>query len=381
MRNEALSLYISRKSGKGQSGRWKVRTFLSTLLVFFISMTLAFALVFVFSMGEGLDRLLQLLGSGSMTSSTPVESSLLPEDSRMNQVRQSAALALSQKGSELVSLKGVDDDYFFQERAEAINLVMTEEESNLQPVVLSSYLAHSLGLEAGDRLTVMIYDESYSRVRPVILFVRGIYSTGYREFDSSLIFSTLEVVTEGDESWEIYTPHDVDELEQELVSQGYKIRDYRQEHRAVYENISLSVSLLNVIVALIAFLAGFLSISVSTEYIERDKKDIAYMLLSGTSVHEMVSCYTRITMRRLALALAAGLVTGLCAVSLTIHMLGTLDVYQIPALQSYVTSFSIRIPFLMLFTIASVLLLSSYICLRISLRYGIGRSLYRSLVS
>ena len=81
------------------------------------------------------------------------------------------------------------------------------------------------------------------------------------------------------------------------------------------------------------------------------------------------------------MALADGFITGLFAVSLTIHMLVTRDVYPIPALQSYVTSFSIRIPFLMLFVIASVLLLSSYICLRTSLRYGISRSLYRSLVS
>ena len=68
MRNEALSLYVKRKSGKGQSIRWKIRTALSTLLLLAVTALLSFAVVFIFSMAYGLDNVLQLLGSGTLVS-------------------------------------------------------------------------------------------------------------------------------------------------------------------------------------------------------------------------------------------------------------------------------------------------------------------------
>ena len=62
MRTRDLALYISRKSGRGQPLSWRVRAMLSTLLLLFISFALAFSIVLIESMAQGLDDVLQLLG-------------------------------------------------------------------------------------------------------------------------------------------------------------------------------------------------------------------------------------------------------------------------------------------------------------------------------
>ena len=380
MRNEALSLYVKRKSGKGQSVRWKIRTVLSTLLLLAVTAVLSFAVVFIFSMADGLDNVLQLLGSGTVVSYDEIEPSELPPGTYVNEVRTTQALCYSLDESALVNVKGVDDDYFFKERRNALNLDVIDNPTTLEGIIISRILASSLSVEAGDNLALMIYDADMERIRPVYLFIEGTYSTGYSEFDSSLVFTSKELVG-GTRMWEVYAQSDAEDLENDLVSRGYNVDGYQRIYASIYSNIKTSVVLLFAVVTLLAFLAGFFSISVSAEYIERDKRDIALMMLSGSSGQDMAACYMRITVRRVLYALLAGLVLGIAAALFFIPFLSGVNVQDYPFLQSYVTDFPVRIPYGMLLALFIALLLSSCLSLFASLRKGTGASLKEALVS
>ena len=80
MRTRDLALYISRKSGRGQPLSWRVRAMLSTLLLLFISFALAFSIVLIESMAQGLDDVLQLLGGGSVIAYDRPDDGLLGSD-------------------------------------------------------------------------------------------------------------------------------------------------------------------------------------------------------------------------------------------------------------------------------------------------------------
>lgn len=380
MRNEALSLYVKRKSGKGQSIRWKIRTALSTLLLLAVTALLSFAVVFIFSMADGLDNVLQLLGSGTLVSYDEIEPSLLPPQSYVNEVKTTQALCYSLDESALVTVKGVDDDYFFSERRDALNLDLIDNPTTLDGIIISRILASELSVEAGDNLALMIYDADMERIRPVYLFIEGTYSTGYSEFDSSLVFTSGDLAG-GTRQWEIYTASDASSFENDLVSRGYNVVGYQRIYASIYSNIKTSVTLLSAVVTLLAFLAGFFSISVSAEYIERDKRDIALMMLSGSSSRDMAGCYMMITVRRVLYALLSGLALGIAAALLFIPFLSGVNVQDYPFLQSYVTDFPVRIPYVMLLAVFIVLLLSSCLSLFISLRKGTGASLKGALVS
>lgn len=380
MRGQDLELYVARKSGRGQSLSWKVRAMLSTLLLLFISLVLSFSIVLIESMAQGLDDVLQLLGGGSVIAYDRPQDGLLSPEDHLSRVQTTSALASSATGSALVTLRGVDDDYFFPRRSRVLDLETIDNPTTLEGVTISRMLARELGVGLGERIAMMVYDASIGRVRPVLLFIEGTYSTGYGEYDGTLA-STSPSVTRGEDSWEIVTRQDVDGLVTSLRASGIEAYSYRQLNRTTYENISLSVASLDVIVVLIALLAGFFAVSLGAEYVERDRREIALMMLSGHDDSDMARCYVSITMRRVLTALASGMVLGLAAASLFIPLMSSLDAWSIPALQSYVTNIDVCVPVWTLLVLALSLAASAYVSLRVSLRNGTGVSLYRALVS
>ena len=380
MRTRDLALYISRKSGRGQPLSWRVRAMLSTLLLLFISFALAFSIVLIESMAQGLDDVLQLLGGGSVIAYDRPDDGLLGSDDHVFRFQTTSALASSGTDSALVTLRGVDDDYFFPRRSRALDLETIDNPTSLEGVTISRMLAEHLAVEAGDRIAMMVYDASIGRVRPVLLFIEGIYSTGYGEYDEVLAFTSTDVVR-GVDFWELVTQGDPDELVRKLRASGIEAYSYREMNRSVYENIAVSVTSLDVIVALIALLAGFFAVSLGAEYVERDRRDIALMMLCGHGDADMAHCYVAITMRRVLAALVCGMLIGIGAACVFIPLLSRLDAWSIPALQSYVTNMDVHVPVTTIVLVAAALVSSAYVSLRISLHRGVGVSLYKALVS
>lgn len=378
MRDGALALYIRRKRGQGQKPGWRLRAVLPTLLLLFVSLALSFAIVFIDSMSSGLADVISVLGSGDLV----VYDEVLPaslEGGDAEAVRSAAALAASQDATALVSVKGVDGDYLSGHRGSVMDMRWVENTTGLNGIVLSRMLASKLGVEAGGRVVLMIHDASLGRVRPVYFFIEGLYSTGYADFDETLVYISQKLV-DGDLCWEVMVDGDADALASSLRSQGYVVASSRQLYPGLWANLDLSVGLLSTIVVLIAFLAGFFAISVAAEYLERDRHDIALLSLEGVEEGRIAHAYLSITLFRVVVAVSAGIVLGLLAAMAFIPFLSSLDAYEVPALQSYVTNFSVRIPIPTLLLMFLALVSSSWI----SLRFSLSRSLrkpYRMLTT
>lgn len=378
MRDEALALYIRRKRGQGQALVWRLRAILPALLLLFVSLALSFAIVFIDSMSGGLSAVISVLGQGDLVIyDETLPASLAGADAEA--VRMAAALAASEDATALVSVKGVDDDYLSGYRASVMDIGWVENPTGLNGIVLSRMLASQLGLEAGGRVVLMIHDASLDRVRPVYFFIEGLYSTGYADFDESLVYISQDLV-DGGLCWEVMVDGDADALASSLRSQGHMVASSRQLYPGLWANLDLSVGLLSTIVVLIAFLAGFFAISVAAEYLERDRHDIALLSLGGVEEGRIAHAYLSITLFQVVVAVLAGMLLGLMAAMAFIPFLSSLDAYEVPALQSYVTNFSVSIPAPTLLMMLLALVLSAWI----SLRFSLSRSLrkpYRMLTT
>ncbi len=380
MSREAIKLYSERKEGRGQSFSWLLKSYLPSLLIFFITLVLVFALIFVSSMSKAIDRTLQLLGSGSAVSYSPVDSALLPFGTVVSEVESTGALVYSKNHNTLVNVKGIDSDYFTAEKEDVLKMSWCENDTTLKGVVLSQLIASKLEVRLGDRVAMLLYDRSLDRTRPVYLFIEGIYSSGYNEFDESLVFTDIELV-DGIVSYEILSSLPADELLTLLEESGVEAISYKELYRSIYDNINLSVSMLNLIVVFVALLSGFFALSVSIEYVQRDKKDIAGMLLIGFSREDVLRSYIRITMSAVFAAVVLALLGGIGLSYLVQPVLSSLDVISFPALQNYVLSFEVSIPFGMLLLLVASTCLTSYLSLRFSLKKYVFTSLKEALVS
>lgn len=348
---------------------WVLRSYLPSLLILLISAILIFALILVSSITFATDSVLQLIGGGSVLLGSEPDLAL-PDNTVVNRVAYSNALASTGEKNLLISLRGVEDDYFFSERARALKLERIENPTTLKGLIVSKAIAEELGAGIGDRLALLLYDEEHERVRPVYFFIEGLYSTGYAEFDKSLAFSDIEAV-QGRRQYELYN-EDFEALISAL--DGVNYLSYRDRYASIYANLDVSTSMLYLIVLLISILAGFFALSISSEYVERDRKDIASMMLLGVRKKAVVISYVRITMRVVFAAVALSVVLGVLASYIFCPIISSLDPLKYPALQNYVLSFEVKIPLLMVVLTPLVLLLTSYVSLRISLSHYVFTS-------
>lgn len=371
--NEALRLYVERKIGKGQKISWCLKSYLSCLLVLLVSAALAFTLVFVSSMTKAIDSTLQSLGSGSIA-----VYDTLPDveiEGSVKKTERAGGLLYSKDKSQIVYIKGTEEDYFTPDISSFIKLESVENNTGLKGIRISRIMASRLGAHLGDKLTVMLYDTALGRVRPVLVFLEGTYSSGYNEFDSNLAYTSIDV-TDGQIVYEIRC-EDVDKTLSKLLLEGADAVSYKSLYRSIYNNLATSKDLLLVITILVAFLAGFFSISVSYEYIERDRRDIGGLLMLGFEKRSIIASYRYITLISVGISALVGEVVGILLSFLVSPILSNLDITRYPVLQNYVLSFEIVIPFKTLSLLFIALILSSYL----SLRFALTRRVFSSLSS
>lgn len=364
--NDAIKGYVKRKTGQGQRLSWVIKSYLPALLIVFIMMILVFALIFVSSMSKAIEDTLVYLGCGNLTSNIIFDDKLLNSDEKVFSVTNASAIIASQNSTALVQLKGIQADYFFEKKSEVLNLNTIDNPTTLNSVYLSKTIADTLNVKLADRVSVMIFDEEEERARPVFCFVGGIYHSGYGEFDSHLAFAPFTMV-DGPISYEIYTPRG-DELSKILKDNGINTSSYKVVYSAIYENIIRSVSLLDLIVVLVGILAGFFSISISSEYIERDRRDIAGILLLGIKRDDVVKAYRSITINVVIIALLLGALLGIFVSYLIIPVISNLDTTKYPFLLNYVISFDIIVPIKTIVILCIALVLSSLVSLKLSLK-------------
>ena len=367
LKGSELGFYIARKNGRGMSFRYRLSLFLPALLVLLVSFTLNFSQIFILSMSKGIEKILIYLGSGDIRVEGHFDEDL---DGSVYYAKESGALAFSDSGSAPLYLKAVDfNSYFNEDRGNLLNLEMAESGDLLNPIVISEKIADTLGISLYDRFTVLVYEEELSRTRPYLVTVSGFYDSGYMEFDSTLSYVPFSMIDAKEHSEIILNDsEDAERVLGTITSSGYIAMDYKTLYKGIYDNLVLSVSVLFGVFIILVILASFFASNISFEYIERDKKDIALLFLSGMDIASIKRLYVRLTMRIVVFAAILGIVLSVLFSFFTPSILSSLSRHGFSALNAYLTSFEIIIPFKGIIGINAFLLLCSYLTLFISLK-------------
>ncbi len=360
-------VYVLRKMGSGMGFKYIKSVFTPALLILLVSFMLNFAIIFIMSMAEGIERILIYLGSGDIAVSEPLVDDI---EAEVFYVKSSSALAFSSSGSIPLYVKGVDfSSYFTKERKELLALALDDYSTVLNPIIISRKNAQELSAGIGERFTLLIYEEEARRTRPLLVTVAGLYDSGYSEFDSYLSYIPIERMEAPLCTEIVLSDHSrLSETLSSLFSMGYRAESYKIIYSRIYENVRSSIKVLYAVFALLALLASFFSGNISLSYIERDRKDIALLFLSGLSEKDIKKIYAALTMLSVLIALIAGLILAIIFSRFTPQLLFFLSKSGFRAMDAYLTSFEIKVPPLALLLINAFLLLFSYLSLTLALK-------------
>lgn len=366
---KVFDLYVERKLGAGNRASFFVSALLPAILIMLVSLLLVVSLTFITSMALSMEEVMVDLGCGHIL----VDGTFSSDDDifySVDAVRTSESLAFSGKASAALYLKGVDfQSYFNQRRLDCLNLVSEGTDGLLNPVYISSSVSEELGVDEGGRFSVLVYDGRTGRTRPLLLTCAGIFSSGYGEFDSTLCYVGSSLLS-GDYDTELilHDPSGMESCLDSLSSSGFHARSYKDVYSDLYGNVEFSLDVLYGVFVVLALLAALFSSNIAFDYVSRDKRDIAALLVMGLKEKDVRRKYLVITLAFVLLALVLGLVLGLM-VSLSIPgLMRCLESMDFAALDAYMTTFGISVPFSRILLMLAGLFASSAVSLFFSLK-------------
>ncbi len=368
MKNDGERLYLGRKCGKGMSPGYVARHYFPSLIVFLIVLTLTFVMVFISSMTGAIDRMIVLLGCGSIETETIVDVSSY-DGAVIDEVKTGDGILYAESGKSLVHLKGVDiAQYFAGERKDGMKLVLSDE-SYKNEIIISSSLASILELETGDQMTLLLYETDKGRARPVLMTVKGIYSSGYAQLDRYLGFVDISLL-DSTSSYEILLKKgdDVNALVKSLNADGINAVSYKEKYSSLCTNVDQSIMILYVILIFVALLAAFFSADIAHIYTSRDRKDIASLRLMGISEKRIRVIYRKMTLSSVFISSLLGICGGLLLSLFSPSMISFVALKEPQLIENYITSFTLSIPSSSIIMMLIAMLLCSSLTLRIELR-------------
>ncbi len=367
MRNEGERLYGERKRGKGMSLRYILTHYAPSLIVFLIVMTLSFVMVFISSMTGAIERMIVLLGCGSVESSSYIDVSAY-RNAKIDEVKTGDGILYASSGKSLVHLKGVNlEEYFSGERGEGMKLSLTDENCRNE-IIISSTLASSLSLSLGDRMTLLLYETEKGRARPLLMTVKGIYSSGYAQLDRYLAFVDISL-TDSDSTYEILldSNEDIEAFLEKLWKDGIYAESWRTKYSSLCTNVDQSIMILYVILIFVAILAAFFSADIAHVYTSRDRSDIASLRLMGMSEKCVRRIYRRMTINTVALSSVLGTAAGLLLSLLSPSIISLVAKKEPELIEYYITSFTLSVPWPSMILMLLLMLLCSSVTLRFEL--------------
>ncbi len=367
MKNEGVRLYTRRKCGEGMKRGYIISHYAPSLIVFLITMTLVFVMVFISSMTGAIERMIVLLGCGSFTTEEYIDVSKY-EGARIDEVKEGDGILYSSGGRSLVHLKGVSlEEYFSGERGEGMKLETGDGEYRNE-IIVSSTLASALSLSIGDRLTLLLYEKDEGRARPVLMSVKGIYSSGYAQLDRYLAFVDISL-TDSDSEYEILLERntDVDSVVQSLWKEGIWAQSYREKYSSLCTNVDQSIMILYVILIFVALLAAFFSADIAHVYTSRDRRDIASLRLMGMGEASVRAIYRRMTLVSVSLSSLLGTVCGILLSLLSPSLISFVARKEPEIVEYYISSFTLSVPLSSIILMLLLMILCSSLTLRIEL--------------
>jgi len=347
-------MLIARKLGIKSSAAAKRRILFNMLLISVVVAALVFAQLFVVSMSRGIANKYALLGNGHLQvhekAGTPIPD--LGPILDVQLVAQTYSLIYSPSKNLMVRLKGVEGDYFNEQRLAELTFLdapFDAKGSSLPQILLSRSIASKLEVVQGDRVALMMISDN--SLRPQLCIVGNLYDTGYKELDENLIFcdfSLLEKLfaSKADTYYELLVSSDqVSEVRSALEMEGLQVTSWDQENFAVATNLETSRQAVLGVMLVVAILCGYFISELSRELIEDDKSRIALLKLLGAGNPLIRGVYFStvmlVTLISIVFGTAAGVLLGLNLGSL----LSFLAQKSIPALAFYLLDFQVIIPY------------------------------------
>ena len=369
--SDLYSLYISRKCGAGLGRDRKIAFILPMLMILLITSVLVFALIFIDSVSGTIERMLEILGQGTIYvyAETLPDASLLPDGAEISPSRMLEGLVYSEDGESAAAIHAVGPDYFSGMRGRELGLIMDDKDV-LNPSVVSSSFADKLGIKAGDRMTLLLYEEESGRTRPVLLTIAGIFPSVYPQLDSNLLYIPLETSGYDPDGYEVLLPpgSDTEVVERKLGASGCSFSSYMEMYSGIYTNAVSSLDALYAVFMAVALLAAYFASDAADVYVSRDRRDISTMMMLGASVGMMRGIYLRITMAGTAFAVIAGTMLGTAIGLVSPYIFRIIASYNPEILSYYVTSFTISFPWLRIALMLLLIVAIAAISVEISLR-------------
>lgn len=359
--------------------RYLLSSLTPLLLVFLIVSILSFSITFIASFSDAIDRMIVILGSGSILTQSEVDTKDLPEGSSVDYVKTGEGILYGENGESLVYLKGFDTGYFDGERGEKIKLY-SDPDIKGNTIYISSSLSRLMDLDILDRMTLLLYEKDKDRTRPVLMTVKGIFDSGYAQLDKYLAYVDNSLLS-GDGAYEVLLPAgcDIEGIQDALMEKGIWSESYREIYSALYTNVQSSIQILYIILAAVALLSAFFSSDVARVYVDRDKSDIAALLMLGLPGARVRMLYSKMTLIASSIASIAGIIVGIAISYATPALIRGLSRYNPSLFEYYITGFDITIPYSTLLVMFAMMLLFSFATLYLSLK-RVGRDDLSSLV-
>jgi len=290
------------------------------------------------------------------------------------------ALMYSSTETASLQIKGIEAGYF--EDAErnkqvTINTIDNSQKSNLNGITISSYTANKLEVGIGDKVALMVVpDTQHGVLRPVMLQVTGIYSTGYNMIDKSLAFVDYSYAiklfeSESSRITEVIVRNEYQdklaEVKNQIKTDGI-VTDWQQKNISVYNNYIVSMQAILLVLMIIVVVAAFFTASVANQIVEDDSREIALSKLIGapdSMVRQsaFISIFT-VTLAGMAIGLGLGILIGMNLSPVLVW----LSEKNILVLEYYLVDFSASVPWgkigLVMLSMAVVSALAVLISLR-----------------
>ena len=139
--NEGAAYYARRKIGEKKGFAYFLSSLSPLFILLLITAALSFSLSFIISMSEGIDKLLAVMGSGSVRILSYPDSSLLPEGAEISETKTGTALLYAENGENAVMVKGIGEDYLEGIRKSVLDIEYSESEG-INPRSILSMVLH-----------------------------------------------------------------------------------------------------------------------------------------------------------------------------------------------------------------------------------------------
>ncbi|MDC7248743.1 MAG: FtsX-like permease family protein, partial [Sphaerochaetaceae bacterium] len=275
---------------------------------------------------------------------------------------------------QISNLKAVETSYFNEKRLNSLHLETIENTTNLPSIIISRELSENLNIEMGEKAALILAKDE-NKLRPKLVFIQGIYDSGYKEIDLNISYMYLSDLKT------IYD-YDLTTRQELLLKEGFEIKDallklnldgyisraWYEIQISAYNNLLVSTQSLLIVFLVIALLTGYFISSISSDLITKDHKSIATNKLLGLKNKVIMKNYFIAIELFTVISTVVGIILGIITSKVFLKLISNLSLNKIPSLSWYLFDFELIIPYQNILFIAAGLIIISIISVYLSLR-------------